>query len=212
MSSSEWQSYFLQTAMKLADVIRRKETEAAISTDVSAAGSSSSGSGSNDPLQPVQTFLQTPGVQQGIFTVVGCVLISIPTRRLVLHVSDKHLGLGRSFPDLVISPALAMLTGQSALYVGSLYGAKQYLQRLADFDHDGRYRDHRDGVVHSPILDSICGDAVTVDALQIRDSPDYAYSWNATAKLDSAESWDPRVQTVQALQRALETCSKRQKY
>jgi len=159
-------------AMNLTDVIRKYEPE-------------------RDPEEGrVRQFLTTPGVQQGFVMLVLCTAVCIPTRRFVLHVSNKHLRLGTVFPDLMISPVLAMVTAQLSLFTGSCYGSAAYLDRLANIPVDSP----------STTADAVCHDDKFLQALSA-DSVAHV--------VVETKSWDPRQGTVQSLQRALQSCRER---
>lgn len=167
-------------AMDLADVIRKHNASTA-----------------NEEKKDgfLRNFLMTPGVQQGFFTLCVCTAVAVPTRRFVLSVSKRQLNLGTVFPDLMISPALAMLTAQCALFTGSCCGCAAYLDRLANISP----------TAPSPIADAVCSDRKFTHA---------AMNSNQHAPplllLDEHNnSWDPRVSAVESLRRALQSCRER---
>ena len=167
----------LRTAMQLTDVIRRHD-----------AGPKSTKEEDNDPLQPLRIFLETPGVKQSFMVATVCLGVFFPLRRVILRVADQQLKLGTIFPDLVVTPTMAVVTAQISLLAGSIYGSTAYLRRLADIPADE----------HSPTVDAICNDPVVTAAL---------YNTHS-----SNNTWDPREQTIHAMQGALIACRVRREY
>jgi len=149
----------------------------------------------------LRTFLMTPGVQQGFFTLFLCTAVAVPTRRFVLSVSKRQLNLGTVFPDLMITPALAMLTAQFALFTGSCYGCAAYLDRLANIAP----------TAPSPIADSVCNDPKFTQAATVNSNHGDAPPLLQLPDEDSS-SWDPRVSAVESMRRALQSCRERRAF
>jgi len=147
-----------------------------------------------------RNFLMTPGVQQGVFTLFLCTAIAVPTRRFVISVSKRQLNLGTIFPDLMISPALAVLTAQSALFAGSCYGSAEYLDRLAKTAP----------TAPSKIADSVCNDPKFTNASLINSNHDLSLLLQLDEQKNN--SWDPRTSAVESLRRALQSCQKRRAF
>ena len=177
----------LRISMALADLIRKQEPQRDTPTE----------------QNRIRTFLLTPGVQQGFLTAVALTAVFVPVRRLFLRVAKNELNLGTIFPDLVVTPVMAMLTAQTALFVGSCYGSKAYLERLvtaaASTTSGG-------DTSNSSMADAVCDAPVTVAAMKLN----YPKLWDGDySSSSSSNSWDPRVQTVVSLQRALQRCRER---
>lgn len=202
----------LQTAMQVTDVIRRHEA----ATSAAAAASPSTDSMKNDdPLQPLRNFLDTPGVMQGCMVATVCLGVFVPARRLLLRIADQQWKLGTIFPDLVLTPTMAVATAQCSLWAGSVYGSAAYLQRLAEIAANTT-------TTQSLTVDAICNDAITgtatatiLESRRLDDEGEANFYDNASyseSKTSSDVSWDPREQTINALQRALKACRERREY
>jgi len=177
----------LRISMALADLIRKQEPQPP--------------EHSNE--NRIRTFLLTPGVQQGFLTACLMTAVFVPVRRLFLRVAKNEFNLGTIFPDLVLTPAMAMLTAQTALFVGSCYGSKAYLERLVTAA--GSTTSGGDISNNSRMVNAVCDAPVTVAAMKLN----YPRLWDGDYSSGSS-SWDPRVQTVVSLQRALQRCRERQ--
>jgi hypothetical protein len=185
----------LWTAIQIADVIRRHEVAHQAPQQPAAAAASQK----DDPLHPLRTFLETPGVQQATVALVACLTFAIPTRRFVLHRADRYWKLGTIFPDLIVTPTLAIATAQCTLYVGSVYGSMTYLNRLAQVASTNSTRSPP-----SSTLNAICNDPVVIAATN-ENAGNESFQSNITHS-SSFNDWDPRYQAVLALEKALQAC------
>lgn len=133
-----------------------------------------------------------PGIVKGLsaFCIAGVALL--PVRRVIL--SSQPAGTPfRNFMDLVVSVGQALAATQVGLMAGSLYGSQFYFNRVATVSPTEA----------SPVTDQICHDMLT------KLLPHQHYSWNLK---ESPSSWDPRVQTMYDLHRAIESCRRRQDF
>jgi hypothetical protein len=135
-----------------------------------------------------------PGALQGAtgFLIMGAALM--PIRRLVLRYASRQSG-GKSFAnfvDIVISVGHALVSTQTGLVLGSLYGSQIYLDLLRN----------EPTTSNSPLTDKIC-DTMWSEILP----PNFQI-----AQYSSSQSLDPRMQTMSALQRAIKSCKRRQTY
>jgi hypothetical protein len=136
-----------------------------------------------------------PGLMQGLsaFCIAGVALL--PVRRVILSSQSSAVGAApfRNFMDLVVSVSQALAATQVGLMSGTLYGSQFYLNQVATVSP----------TEVSPVTDQICQDMLT------KLLPHQQYSWNLK---ESSSSWDPRVQTMYDLRRAIESCRRRQDF
>jgi hypothetical protein len=193
----------LWKAMQIADVIRRHEIEAQLHQKAEEAKNSPVNPHQEpfDPLQPLRSILETPGVQQACFATVLGVALALPTRRFIMRVADRNWKLGTIFPDLIVTPTLAITVAQCALWTGSVYGSAAYLHRLADIAS-------ATGTSQSATLDSICNDPTVVSAAHWEKEP----FLNVVRTESEVGSWDPRYATLLGLERALKACRERREH
>jgi hypothetical protein len=187
-------------AMQIADVIRRHEIEAQLHRTAKEAKKPPVTPRQEpfDPLQPLRSILETPGVQQACFATILGVAVALPTRRFIMRVADRNWNLGTIFPDLVVTPTLAITVAQCALWTGSVYGSAAYLHRLADIAS-------ATGTSQSATLDSICNDPTLVSAAHW----EREQFVNVVHTESDGSSWDPRYATLLGLERALKACRER---
>lgn len=211
----------LLTAVRLADVIRRVEGELIRATSSTTPSSSTSAAPSTtaDPLKPLRTCLETPGVKEGVSTAALCLVILIPGRQWLLRTADRHWQLGTIFPDLIVTPTCAVIVAQCSLWSTSVFGSATYLNRLADIASppptnnqslEQKQQQHPLAhlLPHSPTVDSICNDPVMVEAMKSRPNKAACHDNSSSSSMNN---FDPREQTLLALDRALTACQVRLK-
>jgi hypothetical protein len=181
--------------MQVADVIRKHMEARSLGRTPSASRSSSE---SSLPFGvPV-----LPGVVEGLSVAVATGCLLLPVRRLALTAVGKRLEL---FTDLVVTPAHCIVAATAGLYATSLYGSREYLRQLAQVPP----------TAPSETAGAICQEVLRMPSIppsQRNDATGIITNPADTRILDGAASWDPRVQTLQALQQALESCERRQEY
>jgi hypothetical protein len=193
----------LWNAMQIADVIRRHEIDAQLHRNAEEAKNSPITPQQEpfDPLQPLRSILETPGVQQACFATALGIAVALPTRRYIMRVADRNWKLGTIFPDLVVTPMLAITVAQCALWTGSVYGSAAYLHRLADIAN-------ATGTSQSATLDSICNDPIVLSTAHWEKEP-FA---NVVHTKSDVRSWDPRYATLRGLERTLKACRERREH
>jgi hypothetical protein len=189
----------LRIAMRFTDVIRRHEAAAVLQS--SSAIPTVDTLKKNDPLKPLRTFLETPGVKQGFMVVTVCLGVFVPVRRILLRVADQQWKLGTIFPDLLVTPIMAVTTAQCSLWAGSVYGSADYLHRLADTAATTH--------LSSPTVDAICNDPAVDETATGQSRRFDVEHTNSFTNSTLRNSWDPREQTIYALERALKACLER---
>ena len=158
MSTPNDQYSQLQMAMKVADAIRRNSPP----------------SSNDDRLQI------PPGLVEGTAAFLFTGALLLPVRKVVIKAAGERLYL---LADLICTSGHLMASANAALYAGSLYGSRAYLQQLAQVPP----------TAPSETASHICK--------QIHE-----FQMDAPKTEIQSETWDPRQQTIQALQQALEHC------
>jgi hypothetical protein len=93
-----------------------------------------------------RTYQYIPGMWQGGVAMIVCGgIMLVPVRTIILRFGQR-IGLGTIFPDLVVTPAMAVTTVQIGLYTGSIYGSIEHLQQLVSIPM----------TASSPTRDAIC--------------------------------------------------------
>ena len=144
-----------------------------------------------------------PGLVEGATAMILTGALLLPVRRYVLKAAGKQL---RMFADLVASTGLVIGVANAGMYTGSLYGSRIYLQKLASIPPSAP----------SATADAICQDEAVL-AVRRKPVDNHVVGKEAAASMPSQSalssvSWDPRVQTMLALQQALDRCQQRQQY
>ena len=138
-----------------------------------------------------------PGTLHGLSTCAITAIALLPMRKVILKHAGRQPG-GKpfqSFVDLVISVGHALAATQVGLFVGSLYGAKAYLETLQSEPPSSK----------CAVTDRIC-ETMWSNVLPPQ------FTNNNTVESFSQQSWDPRHQTMSALQQAIESCRRRKEY
>ena len=170
-------------AMRCADAIRKIY-------DAPADSSSSNNSNASPVGIP-------PGTAQGIsaFLITGIALF--PLRRVILNSAGgggNHKPF-QHFVDIVISVGHALASTQVGLYIGSLYGSQTYLDLLKK----------EPPTSNSPLTDKVC-QKIWSDILPKN------YYHSPSNFPSSSQQFDPRAQTMTALQEAIESCLRRKEF
>jgi hypothetical protein len=189
VSSNNDDRLSLPKAMQVADVIRKHMEARSLETTPSSSSTESSSF----------RFPVPPGVVEGIAVAVATGCLLLPVRRLALTSAGKRLLV---FTDLVVTPVQCTVAASAGLYATSLYGSREYLRQLARVPP----------TAPSETAWAICQEVLSRTS-QPQDEDDATELTNLDASIpDGAASWDPRVQTLQALQKALVSCEQRQQY
>jgi hypothetical protein len=230
----------LELAMKAADVIRKTLQQ------------------SDDPLE--RSLWVPPGTVPGLSTFVATGLLLSPLRNAILTrasaarsvvttnarrqtaaaASNETAPPSQSFQnliDLIITPAMAVISAQIGLVVGTLYGSSHYLQRVVDYDHSqatkmpsmdrrGKHRDVKGNENNNSPCQSllVLTDASTItkishyDGKSQDDSGDpvtyegeYFNPERPSIPPNFYPSWDPRQIVIESLFRAIQHCQKHRK-
>jgi hypothetical protein len=183
----------LHTAILIADTVRRYEQQSLAES-------------ATIPTTwfRLQTFFEVPGVSQGCAAACCGLALMIPVRRSLLRVCDKHWNLGTAFPDLVITPMLAIYLAQCSLWIGSLYGSSYYLNKLASIPT----------TKSSQTADTICNDPSVINASRLlsASSVPHALSNNPSIMRHYLNEWDPQRNVSSALHDAVRSCQERREY
>jgi hypothetical protein len=191
--------FTLEDAMKAADGIRQvcneKTTE-----ESSASSSGSTSSWDADTVNDRRYFPEKsypPGFMEGVAAMIASGLfVFSPFRSAILRqASSSSPGFG-NFVNLVITPLLVVGSAQVGFATASLVGSKVYLNEVADVPP----------TAISPMTDLICYDLLLIP--KEKGMRNYSPS-SSSPGVGAASSWDPRVQTLYSLSRAMETCHKR---
>jgi hypothetical protein len=138
-----------------------------------------------------------PGAVEGVAAFAFAGLALLPARRVILQQASGNPAF-RHFMDLVVSVGHAIAATQVGLMAGSVYGGRYYLQEFAQHSP----------TTESPVADRIC------DTMWTTILPPHLHQSNSTSSnsVESTSSWDPRIQTMDSLQQAIENCRRRQEY
>lgn len=130
----------------------------------------------------------TPGILEGAAAGALTLLVLTPVRSLLLRAAGNRLGV---FPDLVLTTSQIMISGNAALFYGSLYGSYHYLQTFTQIPP----------TAVSPTVDKICHQSLT--------RFDDFYKQAAAQKSKSIPSWNPNVIVLREFTKAIELCQER---
>ena len=137
-----------------------------------------------------------PGTLEGFSACAITAVTLFPLRGAILRFASRQPG-GKSFKhfaDIVISVTHALAATNAGLFVGSLYGSRAYLETLSNEPPSS------DCTVTDRICNSMWSDVVP---------PNFA---TKSMGSEALASWDPRIQTMNSLQQAIETCRQRKEY
>lgn len=165
----------LHAAMRMADLVRS-------SLNQKAAGAPAPSSADEGD------FRMTPGILEGAAAGALTLLVLTPVRSLLLRAAGNRLGV---FPDLVLTTSQIMISGNAALFYGSLYGSYHYLQTFTQIPP----------TAVSPTVDKICHQSLT--------RFDDFYKQAAAQKSKSIPSWNPNVIVLREFTKAIELCQER---
>mmetsp|Transcript_38631 Transcript_38631/g.93609 ORF Transcript_38631/g.93609 Transcript_38631/m.93609 type:complete len:224 (-) Transcript_38631:24-695(-) len=212
----------LEDAMKAADGVRQVCNEKHIEeerTSMSKSKETSSWDANNNSNTenkdwkyfPDKQF--PPGTIEGVATfVLSGLIVFAPFRSAILRSravagpmtttngnGHKNTTGFKNLVDLVITPVLAVASAQVGLAAASLVGSKVYLEEVANVPP----------TTNSPMTDLICSDLLLIPKekgiAMMKES-------SSSSSSDSSSSWDPRVQTLFSLSRAMDTCQRRSQY
>jgi hypothetical protein len=202
----------LQDVMAVADAIRRQELQEQEETPQRRIGSTSANDddddrssssnirrGSNlndednDPLRPMRTFLNAPGVAPGLATSALCIGLLLPVRQQILRFGRRRM-LG-DLPDLIVTPVMVLVACQAGLRVASLTGARAYLERVPLMDHDALTR-----LCAAPVMQRL-----HTKATNERDDVDESPPLSPTPTF----LWNPEFHALQSLRKAIAACKEK---
>mmetsp|Transcript_38632 Transcript_38632/g.93610 ORF Transcript_38632/g.93610 Transcript_38632/m.93610 type:complete len:224 (-) Transcript_38632:24-695(-) len=212
----------LEDAMKAADGVRQVCNEKHIEEEATSKSKSKETSSWDDntgnedrKYYPDKQF--PPGAVEGFATfVLSGLIVFAPFRSAILRsravagpmttTTTTTKGNGqrnttgfKNLVDLVITPVLAVASAQVGLAAASLVGSKVYLEEVANVPP----------TTNSPMTDLICSDLLLIPKekgiAMMKES-------SSSSSSDSSSSWDPRVQTLFSLSRAMDTCQRRSQY
>jgi hypothetical protein len=211
------QSDQLRIAMDIVDTIRRYEK---LSIEQ---GKSNIVDNTNNNIQGLRNWMNTPGVQIGCMT-AGCgIFTMIPIRRNILYVMNQHFKLDTSFTDLIVTPIMTVLIAQCSVYVGTLYGSLHYLNKLSSESittsnsYNGSSSIKLSSLSSSTITD-ICNDPILINASKALSlntgTDDFQHSYSPLSSSSSSsssflEQYDLRNNVTIALYNAIRSCDER---
>jgi len=226
-SASRSQQASLSHAMQVADVIRKHMLLAQVPvTETTATTATTTTTNAEATTDQSFRFPVPPGVVEGVTACIIAGVALLPVRRVALQLAGKQLHM---LADLIVSTGQAMVAANVGLYTGCVYGSREYLRQLASVPPQA----------HSPTASAVCREiwlqrqpppstmessasassaVTTAESLSWNSSSDNSDGLLSSGPLSfdttssSSSSWDPRVQTIQALANALEHCRQRQQY
>lgn len=137
-----------------------------------------------------------PGTLHGLSACAVTAIALLPMRKVILKHAGRQPG-GKpfqSFVDIVISVGHALAATQVGFFIGSLYGSRTYLEMLQNEPPTSK----------CAVTDRIC-DTMWSNVLPPQLN-------NNIVEPFSQQSWDPRYQTMNSLQQAVESCRRRKEY
>jgi hypothetical protein len=179
----------LQDVMAVADAIRQQEIKSLV---LPRNPSLKKTHDEDDPLQPLRACLNTPGVVEGLTTACFCIGVMLPVRQQILRLGrQRRMG---DLLDLIVTPAMVLLSVQASLRMASLTGARTYLERVPLMDHDA--------------WQALCSSDPTMHKLQ---APPFSLTQHQDIE-PSPSKWNPEACAFQALRKAIATCQQQGKY
>ena len=206
--------FTLDDAMRAADGVRQVCNEKHIEEEPTTSKSKETSSWDSNITEnedrkyfPDRQF--PPGAVEGVATfVLSGLVVFAPFRSAILRSravagpmpTSPNTGF-KNLVDLIITPVLAVASAQVGLAAASLVGSKVYLEEVANVSPTAK----------SPMADLICSDLLLIPKekgiTMMKDS-----SSLSSLSSSSSSSWDPRVQTLFSLSRAINTCQQRSQY
>ena len=207
--------FTLEDAMRAADGVRQvcneKHIEEEPTTSKSKSKEMSSWDGDITENEDRKYFPDRqfpPGSVEGVATfVLSGLIVFAPFRSAILRSravagpmsTSPNTGF-KNLVDLIITPVLAVASAQVGLAAASLVGSKVYLEEVANVPPTAKSR----------MADLICSDLLLIPKekgiTMMKDPP------SLLSSSLSSSSWDPRIQTLSNLSRAMNTCQQRSQY
>jgi hypothetical protein len=149
----------------------------------------------NDPLRPMRTFFNAPGVAPGLATGALCIGLLLPVRQQILRLGRRRM-LG-DLPDLIVTPIMVLVACQAGLRVASLTGARAYLERVPLMDHDALTK-----LCATPVMQRLHTKATDNERDDVVDES-HPQSQTPTSM------WNPEFHALQALRKAIAACKEK---